>query len=477
MESSLPLRQSPKKEPRIRPSEVPLGWAPRVLDAVLISIALPLAIVLSPYVWKDRYVTLIACAVALFSLLAEIHGLYRSWRSEPVIREAGRVCMAWFWVLFSILVFIYSTKTSTDYSRQVTLVWFVMVPLAMILWRVALRWGLRMFRAHGHNQKHAVIVGVGESGTGLARFIKEKAQWMGVNVIGFYDEEAPRYNETGQIPAFSGDFEQLLADVRKGRIDQVYIALPMHAMERIRSLIDRLSDTPATVFVVPDLLTSDLLHARLFDFNGLPMISVFEQPHFGLDGYLKRLEDLILASVFLIVTALPMAMIALGIKLTSPGPVIFKQRRYGLDGREIVVWKFRTMTVLEDGGKIPQAKRDDPRLTRFGRFLRNYSLDEFPQFANVLQGRMSVVGPRPHAVAHNEHYRKLIPGYMLRHRVRPGLTGLAQIKGWRGETDKLHKMERRVDHDLEYIRNWSVWLDLKIVILTIFVGFKNTNAY
>ncbi|HEY9847420.1 MAG TPA: exopolysaccharide biosynthesis polyprenyl glycosylphosphotransferase, partial [Candidatus Caenarcaniphilales bacterium] len=172
-----------------------------------------------------------------------------------------------------------------------------------------------------------------------------------------------------------------------------------------------------------------------------------------------------------------MILIALGVKVSSPGPILFKQRRYGLNGQEILVYKFRSMTVMEDGETVLQAKRNDFRITKFGAFLRRTSLDELPQFINVLQGRMSIVGPRPHAVAHNEQYRKLISGYMLRHKVKPGITGCAQVHGFRGETDTLDKMQKRVEYDLQYLKNWSLGLDLQIIFKTALVFFHNRNAY
>ncbi len=202
-----------------------------------------------------------------------------------------------------------------------------------------------------------------------------------------------------------------------------------------------------------------------------------ETPFYGINALIKRASDIALASAILALVSPLMLAVAIGIKLSSPGPVLFKQRRYGVDGREIIVYKFRTMTVLEDGEVIRQATRDDPRLTRFGAFLRQYSLDELPQFINVLQGRMSVVGPRPHAVAHNETYRKLIRGYMIRHKVKPGITGLAQVNGLRGETDSLEKMKARIEHDLAYLRDWSLQLDLQIVLKTVFVVLKKQHAY
>ena len=221
----------------------------------------------------------------------------------------------------------------------------------------------------------------------------------------------------------------------------------------------------------------ELLHARSESINGLPSISIFDSPMDGAWSVVKRLEDIVLSSIILTMIALPLMLIALAIKLTSPGPVLFRQRRYGLDGRPIMVWKFRSMSVQENGAVVTQATRNDSRITPLGAFLRRTSLDELPQFFNVLRGEMSVVGPRPHAVAHNEQYRKQVSGYMLRHKVKPGITGWAQINGWRGETDTLDKMQKRVEFDLQYIEHWSVWLDLKIILLTLFKGFVNKNAF
>jgi putative colanic acid biosynthesis UDP-glucose lipid carrier transferase len=209
----------------------------------------------------------------------------------------------------------------------------------------------------------------------------------------------------------------------------------------------------------------------------LPVVSISETPFYGVDGFVKRMEDIILAGSLIMLFAIPMIFIAIGVKLSSPGPLFFKQRRYGLRGDQIEVWKFRTMSVLEDGDKVVQAKKNDPRVTRFGAFLRRTSLDELPQLINVLHGTMSMVGPRPHAVAHNEQYRKQIDRYMLRHKVKPGITGLAQVNGWRGETETLDKMQKRIEFDLAYIQNWSLWLDIKIIFQTMFVVFSDKHAY
>ncbi len=297
--------------------------------------------------------------------------------------------------------------------------------------------------------------------------------------IGYYDDRLAKRDCKHEASDAEGvgRFEELVTLARDGKVDYIYITLPMKAENRIVELVNALSDTTASVYMVPNFFVFDLLHGKMTSFDGLPVLSLHESPFFGVDGWVKRLEDILVASLILAIIAVPMALIALGVKLSSPGPVLFKQRRYGLNGAVVEVWKFRSMTVCEDGAKVVQAQKGDSRVTPFGAFLRRTSLDELPQFINVLQGQMSVVGPRPHAVAHNEQYRRLIRGYMLRHKVKPGITGWAQISGWRGETETLDKMEMRVKHDLEYVQNWSLWLDIKIIFLTVFKGFINKNAY
>jgi putative colanic acid biosynthesis UDP-glucose lipid carrier transferase len=251
----------------------------------------------------------------------------------------------------------------------------------------------------------------------------------------------------------------------------------MVSQPRIMGLLEGLRDTTTSIYFVPDIFIADLIQARMDGVGSIPVLAVCESPFYGVNGLIKRGSDIALASAILLLVSPLMALIACAVKLSSPGPVLFKQRRYGLDGRQIVVYKFRSMTVCEDGAHVPQARRDDPRVTPVGAILRKTSLDELPQFINVIQGRMSVVGPRPHAVAHNETYRKLIKGYMLRHKVKPGITGWAQVNGYRGETDTLGKMEKRVEYDLDYLRNWSLRLDLYIVFRTLFVVFGHKNAH
>jgi putative colanic acid biosysnthesis UDP-glucose lipid carrier transferase len=382
-------------------------------------------------------------------------------------------------VCLGLVLIAFVTKTGGSFSRLAAGIWFVLMPLLLGIERSIFRGAVWMLRSRGFNSRNAAIVGLNAAGARVKQSI-ESETWTGLRVAGFYDSRgAQRLREEQALPQATllGGWNDLLRDARDGRIDYVYIALPLSARARIVEIVNALADTTASVYVVPDLFVSDLAHGRWSALGGMPVVSVFDSPFFGVDGWFKRVEDLVLGTLFLAIAALPMLLIAAGIKLTSPGPVIFRQRRYGLNGKVLDMLKFRTMTVCEDGVNVPQAQPNDPRVTRFGAFLRRTSLDELPQFFNVLSGEMSIVGPRPHAVAHNEQYRRLIHGYMLRHKVKPGITGWAQVNGWRGETDTLDKMQNRVAHDLEYVRNWSLLLDLKIIGLTILRGFTGKNVY
>jgi putative colanic acid biosynthesis UDP-glucose lipid carrier transferase len=411
-------------------------------------------------------------------LTAHFLGVHHLWRGSSPRREFGRLLWAWFMVIMALLFFAFSTRTSTEYSRRVFLSWFVLTPLVLIVWRGWLQIILGELRKRGLNTRNVAIVGARELGTYLARTILDEP-WMGLRPIGFFDDRKPSGDRPlSQEPIeVIGNLDALLNHAREGRVDIVYITLPMRAEARIQELIAKLSDTTVSVYMVPDFFMFDLLRATWGNVGDLPVVSISESPFYGVDGVVKRLEDIVISSLLLLAISVPMIMIAIGVKLSSPGPIIFRQYRYGLRGNRIEVWKFRTMTVQENGSDVVQAQKNDPRVTRFGSFLRRTSLDELPQLLHVLQGTMSLVGPRPHAVVHNEQYRKLIGRYMLRHKVKPGITGWAQINGWRGETDTLDKMQRRVEYDLAYIHNWSLWLDFKIILLTAFLVFKDKNAY
>jgi putative colanic acid biosynthesis UDP-glucose lipid carrier transferase len=306
---------------------------------------------------------------------------------------------------------------------------------------------------------------------------------LGLNLVGFYDDRdecrqsSAEPKQLGSEFQLIGNLEQLVKLARDGQIDTVLITLPMRAEQRIRFVLDKLSDSTVSVYIVPDFFVFELLHSRWTSMGGLPAVSVFENPLFGVDGLVKRVADLAIATAGLLAVSIPMLLIAIAVKLSSPGPIFFRQKRYGLNGQEILVWKFRSMRTCDNGPVVKQATKGDARITRVGAILRKTSLDELPQLFNVMEGNMSLVGPRPHATAHNEAYRSLIPGYMLRHKVKPGITGLAQVNGCRGETETVDKMKRRVEWDHNYIRNWSVWLDLKILLKTVSVVWKQEEAY
>ncbi|WP_062390541.1 undecaprenyl-phosphate glucose phosphotransferase [Pseudomonas abietaniphila] len=425
----------------------------------------------------ETWMQILLAAVA-FHWLAEYHQLYGSWRGERILREVLKVANYW-GLAFVLLLFVdYMLLQPDRLADNSQMAWFASVLIALCGYRLAIRSLLHTLRSHGFNTRRVAIVGTGQCGERLALSI-ERAPWMGLNLLGFYDESPEQMDlaRIGRRIPVLGGLDTLIQDARDGKIDKVYITLTLGEQARLQELIKGLSDTTASVYVIPDVFMFELLHARSESINGLPSISIFDSPMDGAWSMVKRVEDIVLSSVILTMIALPLMLIALAIKFTSPGPVLFRQRRYGLDGRPIMVWKFRSMSVQENGAVVTQATRNDSRITPLGAFLRRTSLDELPQFFNVLRGDMSIVGPRPHAVAHNEQYRKQVSGYMLRHKVKPGITGWAQINGWRGETDTLDKMQKRVEFDLQYIEHWSVWLDMKIILLTLFKGFVNKNAF
>ncbi|EPM69153.1 capsular polysaccharide biosynthesis protein [Pseudomonas syringae pv. theae ICMP 3923] len=420
----------------------------------------------------------IILAVLVFHWVSEYHQLYGSWRGERILRELAKVFSYWAMTFVTLQSLNYLLINRMQLPDNGQLRWFALVLAVLCGYRLLIRLTLHTLRRHGFNTRRVAIVGTGQVGERLARSIS-LAPWMGLNLLGFYDSHPQQMNQDGKrrrLPVL-GDLHQLIEDAREGRIDKVYITLAFSADAQLSELITGLSDTTASVYLIPDVFMFDLLHARSESINGLASISIFDSPMDGAWSLAKRAEDILLSSLILLLIAVPLLLIAAAIKLTSPGPVLFRQRRYGLDGRSIMVWKFRSMIVQDTAEGVRQATRNDIRVTPLGAFLRRTSLDELPQFFNVLHGEMSIVGPRPHAVAHNEQYRKQVSGYMLRHKVKPGITGWAQINGWRGETDTLDKMRMRVEFDLEYIEHWSIWLDLKIILLTLLKGFVNKNAF
>lgn len=368
-----------------------------------------------------------------------------------------------------------ATGYGKAYDSRVLLGWFILGPLASALLRHAAHALTPLVMARAGYFRHAVIVGASPAGLAVADRI-ERSRSTGKRLLGFFDDRQPERHARGGIECL-GRIRELADYVHSHAVDVIYIALPMSNQPRILQLLDELRDTTVSIYFVPDLFMTDLIQARMDDLGGVPVVAVCETPFTGLNAVVKQAFDFVAAAVILTLISPLMVAIAIAVKATSPGPVLFRQHRYGLDGERILVYKFRSMTVCENGDRITQAQANDRRVTPLGAFLRRSSLDELPQFINVLQGRMSIVGPRPHAVAHNETYRKLIKGYMVRHKVRPGITGWAQVNGCRGETETLDKMKRRIDYDLEYLRHWSFGLDLRIILRTVGLMHKDPNAY
>lgn len=446
-----------------------LSFFHRLLDVAIISVTLGVSGFSYGAALGPQYAVAAVVAVVAFLLFAEWYGLYGSWRADSIRHEATTILVIWGLTCCMLLALVFFSKSSHQFSRVTVLVWVVVTPLLLMVERAILRFALRRFRKLGFNSRAVAIVGGGKSGVKLQGVITD-SPWMGMHVVGIYDNDQDH-------PGNPASIELLKQHVREQLIDCVYITYPMQQEDQIRLLVEQLADSTVSVYVVPDVFVTELLHSRWSSFGDMPLVSVYESPFYGTGMFLKRVEDVLLGSLILLLISPLLILIGFAVKWTSPGPMLFKQRRYGLNGQVIEVWKFRSMSVMEDGADVLQARKNDPRITPLGSFLRRTSLDELPQFINVLQGRMSIVGPRPHAIAHNEQYRKLIHGYMLRHKVKPGITGLAQVMGWRGETDTVEKMEMRVKYDLEYFDHWSIWLDLKIIGMTIFGGMRGKNAF
>jgi putative colanic acid biosynthesis UDP-glucose lipid carrier transferase len=396
--------------------------------------------------------------------------------TQSLFRAIRNIGMGWLTLAALLFVFGYASGYIAYFHSDTLTTWLWVAPASQAGAQVVLRLAAPRIRELQGGTRKAIVAGMNETGLELARRLDADV-YSSVRIVGFADDRAPERIGAGERPAPLGRIEDLPELVKKHQVELVYLALPMVSQPRIVALLDALRDTTASVYFVPDMFVTYLIQGQIDSVNGMPVVGVCDTPFFGTNGLVKRVTDVVLSAVILALAAPLMLALAAAVKLTSPGPVIFRQRRYGLDGHEIIVYKFRTMTVTEDGSDVRQASRDDRRITPLGAFMRRTSLDELPQFFNVLQGRMSIVGPRPHAVAHNEMYRKLIKGYMQRHKVKPGITGWAQVHGFRGETETLQKMKARIDYDLEYLRNWSVRLDLYIIAKTAWVVLKGSNAY
>jgi len=398
-------------------------------------------------------------------------------RFKDNLLAAGTDLVTSWIVLLAILALCgYATNSLHYFDTRVLLAWTLVTPVLQWLSVWVGQEVLRRVAKRPEVRRSAVVVGAGTLGVKVSKALLE-SQDQGVDFVGYFDDRTDERLHGEAVHERLGTLRDLAPYVRAQGIKEVYITLPLGSQPRIVELLEQVQGTTASIFFVPDVFGISIIQGRLQDMNGVPVVGICETPFTGTNELVKRVSDIVLAILILILISPLLLAIAIGVRLSSPGPVIFKQRRNGLDGEEIIVYKFRTMRAMDDGQVVPQATKGDPRITPFGAFLRRTSLDELPQFVNVLQGRMSIVGPRPHAVAHNEQYREMIKAYMVRHKVKPGITGWAQVNGLRGETETIEKMRQRVEYDLEYLRNWSLGLDLQIIVRTARLVLFDRNAY
>ena len=414
-----------------------------------------------------------SAAVVTFAIAGRV---FCRTRRDEELREShatalSRIIIEWSAVVCVLLLAAFAFKITAQFSRAMMLTWFAVTPITLYAVHFA-RLHARWLISNSDLAPTYLIIGANTVGFELFRRLPRKG------FLGFFDfRSADRLPNTIDPAHLVGHCKDVAEFARTSGVTSIYIALPLSNVPRIGEMIRELRDTTASVYFVHDVFAFDLVQGRLVEINGMPAISVCDTPFHGMDAVMKRVTDVFLASMALLLLAPLMLLIAFVVKATSRGPVLFRQRRYGLNGEEILIYKFRSMRVMEDGAVVTQATKSDSRVTALGRILRSTSLDELPQLLNVLEGKMSVVGPRPHAVAHNEQYRKLISGYMIRHKVRPGITGWAQVNGLRGETETIEKMRARVHFDLEYLSHWSPWLDVKIICKTLWVIARDKNAY
>jgi Undecaprenyl-phosphate glucose phosphotransferase len=422
-------------------------------------------------------------AVAIGGLLAML--LLRSFRlhtvgtlERPRFGDHLRLSGAWLMTLGLMLAIAFVAKASDDYSRGWFLLWAAAGVFLLSAERTAL--GLLLTR-RGRRSVVARRIAIVGSGMLAERLVRElQAGSERPEIVGAFDDRIRRRGpDVAGVPVL-GTIDELIARAQKTPVDEVIIALPWSAERRILSVRNRLAILPADIRLGPDMVGFAIPHMGITQLGSVPLVDLQSRPLRDWDVVLKAIEDYAVATLALIVLALPMALVALLIRLDSPGPALFRQRRHGFNGDTIDVYKFRTMhhDLGDPTGRI-QTVRNDPRITRLGRFLRRSSIDELPQLFNVLEGKMSVVGPRAHALimrAGERLYHEAVHNYAVRHKVKPGITGWAQVNGWRGETDTIEKAVKRIEYDLYYINNWSIWLDMKILLMTPFALFGR-NAY
>lgn len=425
---------------------------------------------------SKEYTISMVVTVLLMLFVFPNFGIYKSWRGRSKFVRARSIISAWTIVVILLIILSVVTKISTHFSRVWFFSWTATSVSYLIIYRYVLDYALSYARKSGWNIKNIIIFGAGELGQKVGNRIVSE-DWMGFDVKAFFDDNEDKIG-TRACGIDIKDPKTMIKFIEENQILEIWIALPLRNESRVKEILHQLRHLTISVKYIPDIFIFNLLNQEISQIAGVPILQLNGSPIHGLNRIIKEIEDKVLSFIILILVSPIMILIAIAIKLESKGPILFKQRRHGWNGKEIKVYKFRSMFIhQEDEGKCTQASKEDKRITKIGKFIRKTSLDELPQFFNVLQGRMSIVGPRPHALAHNEEYKDQVHYYMQRHKVKPGISGWAQVNGFRGETDTLEKMTKRVEYDLFYIENWSLWFDIKIILLTILRGFTDKNAY
>ena len=464
----------------LKSHSTPFGFLLQLLDCLVIFFSALFAHRIYLGLWdiSGIYTLLTGIVILLSVFLFQRFQLYGTWRGGSFYREIGNVTLAWMMVLLITTAFVFINKVGVYYSRGWIVLWAVIGWMNLLAARISLHFILRWIRNRGHNVSSVVIVGNKEFSGRVAKRVIE-SRWLGFKILGlFHTESSSSAIEVDLNIPILGGIGDVAEYVQQHHVDQVWLAMPLRDELEVKYLLYGLRHSTADIRLIPDIFAFQLLNHSISEVAGFPVLDLSVTPMFGMNRILKTVMDLILTPIALLIASPLMLFVAIGVKWSSPGPVLFMQNRAGMDGMRFKVFKFRTMVLHRPPeGTLVQATRHDPRVTRFGALLRRTSLDELPQLFNVLRGEMSLVGPRPHAIEHNELYKNAIQGYMRRHKVKPGITGWAQVAGWRGESDTLEKMQKRVEYDLYYIENWSVSLDLWILILTVFRVLKGINAY
>ncbi|MDD3675502.1 undecaprenyl-phosphate glucose phosphotransferase [Thauera propionica] len=473
-------RQNPNRS-LLRDGHALSVYGLKASDAIVVGIAGALAHALRfggiEVLEPVRYLYALLAGVMLTLVVFSELGVYRTWRGGVRSAMYGRLVLGWTVVLGVLASISYLSKTGEDFSRLWFAYWAGIGLCGLVLIRLLERWLLKALHQRGVGMRRVAIVGPEDSVDAVVQRVSA-LPWVGYRITTLCTPDSTSAPKSLDGLRRAPNLETLASRITEDRIDEVWLTWPMREEARIRRSIELLGDNVVNIRWVPDIFSFRLINHGVTELAGMPMLDLSVTPISGINWLVKEVEDKVLASLIVLLISPILLAVAAGVKLTSRGPVLFKQIRHGWDGRKIEVWKFRSMRMHDEAsGQVTQATRGDSRITPFGAFLRKTSLDELPQFFNVLQGRMSIVGPRPHAVAHNEQYKQLIPNYLLRHRMKPGITGWAQVNGLRGETDTLDKMRARVEYDLYYIEHWSVWFDLRIIAQTALKMFFDRSAY